>query len=183
MITWPAGTHRDYWPCSARNILVLPYICAKSLKKMIVRKATRNDLPAIIKMLTEDVLGATRETYADPLPESYYKAFDIIDRDPAQELIVVEDEGGDIIGTLQLTHIQYLLYKGGLRTLVEGVHIRKDQRGKKIGEKLLTWAINRAKEKGAHIVQLTSDNRRADAIRFYERLGFKDSHAGMKLHL
>ena len=150
---------------------------------MTIRKATRNDIPSIVKMLTEDPISATRETYADPLPESYYKAFEIIDQDPSQELVVVEETPDDIIGTLQLTHIQYLLYKGGIRTLVEGVHIRKDQRGKKIGEKLLTWAINRAKEKGAHIVQLTSDNRRADAIRFYERLGFKDSHAGMKLHL
>ena len=150
---------------------------------MIFRKATRNDVPAIVQMLADDILGSTREEYADPLPGSYYRAFEIIDRDPAQELIVVEDPSGDIIGTLQLTHIQYLLYKGGLRTLVEGVHVRKDQRGKKVGEKLLNWAIDRAKEKGAHIVQLTSDNRRPDAIRFYERLGFRDSHAGMKLHL
>jgi GNAT superfamily N-acetyltransferase len=150
---------------------------------MIFRKALKQDVPALIAMLANDSLGQWRENIPDPLPEQYYTAFQIIDNDPNQELIVVENDGGEIIGTMQLSFIQYLTYQGGMRMQIEGVRVRHDQRGTGIGEKIFTWAISRAKEKGAHLVQLTSDKRRADAIRFYEKLGFVASHEGMKLHL
>jgi GNAT superfamily N-acetyltransferase len=150
---------------------------------MIFRQAVKQDLPALVAMLANDSLGQWRENIPDPLPEQYYTAFQIIDKDPNQELIVVENDGGEIIGTMQLSFIQYLTYQGGMRMQIEGVRVHNDQRGKGIGEKIFTWAISRAKEKGAHLVQLTSDKRRADAIRFYEKLGFVASHEGMKLHL
>ena len=150
---------------------------------MIFRKATREDVANIVSMLADDEIGALREEYSDPLPELYYKAYDKIAADPNQELIVVEDPAGDLIGTLQLSHIQYLTYKGGIRTQIEAVRIRKDRRGQGMGEKLFGWAIDRAREKGAHIVQLTTDKKRAEAKKFYEKLGFSDSHEGMKLHL
>jgi GNAT superfamily N-acetyltransferase len=150
---------------------------------MIFRTAFKKDVPALVAMLANDSLGQWRENIPDPLPEQYYTAFQIIDNDPNQELIVVENDDGAIIGTMQLSFIQYLTYQGGMRMQIEGVRVRNDQRGKGIGEKIFAWAIDRAKEKGAHLVQLTSDKRRADAIRFYEKLGFVASHEGMKLHL
>lgn len=134
-------------------------------------------------MLADDELGQLRENYQDPLPERYYEAFANIHNDPNQELTVIENEAGEIIGTLQLSFIQYLTYQGGIRALIEAVRIRSDQRGQGIGEALFTWAIQRAKERGAHVLQLTTDKLRPDAIRFYEKLGFKASHEGMKLHL
>ena len=133
-------------------------------------------------MLADDELGQLRENYQDPLPELYYDAFANIYKDPNQELTVIENEAGEIIGTLQLSFIQYLTYQGGIRAQIEAVRIRSDQRGQGIGEAVFTWAIQRAKERGAHVLQLTTDKQRPDAIRFYEKLGFKASHEGMKLH-
>ena len=149
---------------------------------MTFRKATKADVPFIVQMIADDELGKLRENYQNPLPEVYYQAFANIDQDPSQELIVIENDEGEIIGTLQLSFIQYLTYQGGIRAQIEAVRIRSDQRGKGIGETLFKWAINRAKEKDAHLLQLTSDKQRPDAIRFYEQLGFKATHEGMKLH-
>ena len=147
---------------------------------MIIRKARRPDVPAIVEMLAKDNLGQQREQYHDPLPIVYYEAFEKIDADANHELIVVEDKG-EIVGSLQLTFLQYLTYQGGIRAQIEAVRVREDQRGKKIGGRLIQWAIDRSREKGAHVVQLTSDKQRDGAIRFYERLGFKATHEGMKL--
>lgn len=149
---------------------------------MIFRKATQKDLQIIVKMIADDALGKTRENYQTPLPDQYSKAFENINVDPNQELIVVENSENEIIGTLQLTFIQYLTYQGGIRAQIEAVRIRKDQRGQGIGQKMFEWAINRAQEKGAHVLQLTTDKKRPEAIKFYEKLGFKASHEGMKLH-
>ncbi len=95
------------------------------------RKATRNDVSSIVKMIANDALGKLRENYQDPLPTVYYDAFAVIDKDPNQELIVVEDESAKIIGTLQLSYIQYLTYQGGIRAQIEAVRIREDLRGKR----------------------------------------------------
>ncbi len=150
---------------------------------MIFRKAKRQDVPFIVEMIANDKLGKLREDYRDPLSEKYYKAFSNIDSDPSQELIVAENENMEIIGTLQLSFIQYLTYRGGIRAQIEAVRIRDDQRGKGLGEELFAWAISRAKERGAHLVQLTTDKKRPEALNFYENLGFIPSHEGMKLHL
>ncbi|MCM4152318.1 N-acetyltransferase [Arenibacter sp. N53] len=150
---------------------------------MTFRSATREDLPAIIEMIANDALGKLREKYQDPLPKEYYSAFDRIDGDENQELRVIENSEGEVIATFQLSFIQYLTYVGGIRCLVENVHVREDQTGKGIGKQMFQWIIRRAKEKGVHLVQLTSNKQRPDAIRFYEKLGFKATHEGLKLHL
>lgn len=150
---------------------------------MKIRSATTKDVSAIVEMLANDKLGELREDFQDPLPQQYYKAFENIDLDPNQELIVMEGADNLIIGTLQLSVIQYLTYQGGIRAQIEAVRIHSDFRGRGIGQKLLEWAIERAKEKGAHVIQLTTDKKRPKAIQFYERLGFKASHEGMKLHI
>ena len=149
---------------------------------MKFRKATKEDIPQIVKMIADDELGKLREDYKDPLPSTYYKAFDNIDNDPNQELVVIQDSDSSIIGTLQLSFIQYLTYKGGIRAQIEAVRIRKDKRGEGLGETLFKWAIQRAKDRDAHLIQLTTDKKRPEAFKFYEMLGFKASHEGMKLH-
>jgi GNAT superfamily N-acetyltransferase len=146
------------------------------------RRATRTDVPDIVRMLADDMLGSGREHYTLPLPESYYTAFAAIDTDPNNELIVVELDS-KVVGVLQLTYIPYLTYQGSWRALIEGVRVDASVRASGIGRKLLTWAIERAHGKGCHLVQLTSDKARSDAIRFYESLGFVASHEGMKLYL
>ncbi|GGD49107.1 GNAT family N-acetyltransferase [Muriicola marianensis] len=150
---------------------------------MKFRKAIKDDLPAIVAMLADDPLGMAREDYREPLPESYVRAFQAIDVDPNQELIVLENEEGEVIGTLQLSFLQYLTYRGGVRAQIEAVRIRKDQRGEGIGRKMFTWAIDRARERKAHVLQLTTDKKRPEAIAFYEALGFTATHEGMKMHL
>jgi len=149
---------------------------------MRFREANRNDVFEIVKMIAHDKLGQLREDFRDPLPNKYYVAFDNIKNDNNQELVVLENNEGEIIGTLQLSFIQYLTYQGGIRAQIEAVRIREDQRGKGIGEKMFTWAIERAKERKAHLIQLTTDKERPDALRFYEKLGFQATHEGMKLH-
>ena len=146
------------------------------------RRATRADVPDMVRMLADDMLGSQREQYTLPLPESYYTAFAAIDTDPNNELVVMELDG-KVVGVLQLTYIPYLTYQGRWRALIEGVRVDANLRASGLGRKLLTWAIARAQSKGCHLVQLTSDKARPDAIRFYESLGFVASHEGMKLHL
>lgn len=133
-------------------------------------------------MLADDTLGSKRERFANPLPDSYYAAFDAINADDRNELIVAECDA-QIIGTLQLTFIPYLNHQGSWRALIESVHVSAGQRNRGVGADLMRHAISRAKERGCRIVQLTTDKTRADAKRFYEKLGFRATHEGMKLHL
>ncbi|SHF14496.1 L-amino acid N-acyltransferase YncA [Arenibacter palladensis] len=150
---------------------------------MVYRKATKEDLPAIIEMIANDALGQLRERFEDPLPEEYYSAFERINTDKNQELIVIENSQGEVVATFQLSFLQYLTYLGGIRCLVENVHVREDQTGKGIGKQMFQWIIERAKEKNVHLIQLTSNKLRPNAIRFYEGIGFKATHEGFKLHL
>lgn len=146
------------------------------------REATLADVPVIVAMLADDVLGSTREQAAESVPRSYLDAFTRIDIDPNQELVVVESDGV-IVGTLQLTFLAYLTYEGGTRAQIEAVRVSSAHRGSGIGGRMVEWAIERARDKPCHLVQLTTDKRRPDAIRFYEDLGFESTHEGMKLHL
>ncbi|KUO66773.1 MAG: GNAT family acetyltransferase [Lutibacter sp. BRH_c52] len=148
---------------------------------MIFRKATKNDLPFIVKLMAYDKLGKLRENYQEPLPETYYDAFEIINSDSNQELMVAENDK-EILATFQLTFIPYLSFQGKLRAQIENVFVREDLTGQGIGKKIFEWAIQRAKERNAHLLQLTSDKQRPRAIKFYEDLGFIASHEGMKLH-
>ncbi|MDF1694797.1 MAG: GNAT family N-acetyltransferase [Saprospiraceae bacterium] len=148
----------------------------------MIRKAMKEDVVAIVEMLANDKLGRLRENFSDPLPETYYDAFEKIDKDDNQELVVIEREGR-VIGTLQLSFIPYLTYQGGVRAQIEAVRIHEDFRGYGIGQEVFEWAIQRAKIKGAHVLQLTTDKQRPEALRFYERLGFLATHEGMKMKL
>ncbi|MEU6237612.1 GNAT family N-acetyltransferase [Kitasatospora sp. NPDC047058] len=147
---------------------------------LTIRRATADDLPAIVAMLADDALGATRESPDDLTP--YRDAFARIDADPHQHLVVAE-RAGRTIGTLQLTVVPGLSRKGSTRTIIEAVRIHADERGTGLGTELIRWAVERSRELGADLVQLTSDATRTDAHRFYERLGFVGSHLGFKLPL
>jgi GNAT superfamily N-acetyltransferase len=149
---------------------------------LVIRRAARDDLPAIVQLLADDRLGAAREAAVVPLPASYLTAFEAIDRDPNHRLVVAEADGR-VVGVLQLTLLPYLTYQGSWRALIEGVRVASDRRSEGIGRRLIEWAIDRARDHGCRIVQLTSDKSRHDAVRFYERLGFVASHEGLKLHL
>jgi GNAT superfamily N-acetyltransferase len=146
------------------------------------RLATEYDLVEIVRMLSDDKLGTLRENFQVPLPDAYRQAFNIIADDPHQELTVVE-VNTEIVATFQLSFIQYLTYQGGIRAQIEAVRVKSNYRGKGIGKEIFHYAIQRARSKGAHLLQLTTDKKRPEAKRFYESLGFIDSHEGMKLHL
>ncbi len=146
------------------------------------RSSLRADLPVIIGLLADDVLGSEREALREPLPAAYIAAFEEIERDARNELVVAED-AGTVVGVLQLTFIPGLTYQGGERAQIEGVRVAASHRGKGVGRHLIEWAIERASSRGCRLVQLTTDKRRPDAHRFYESLGFVASHEGMKLRL
>jgi GNAT superfamily N-acetyltransferase len=149
---------------------------------LIVRRATASDLAAIVDLLADDDLGRTRELPARPLARTYGDAFAEIQRDPNAELVVLE-RGSEIVGTLQLNYLRGIGLQGARRAQIEAVRIKSSERGRRLGEFLIRWAIDRAREKGCRVVQLTTNLARRDAHRFYERLGFRTSHAGMKLAL
>lgn len=158
-------------------------ICERDqMNNFNIRKARREDVLPIIKLLANDLLGKQRESYQEPLPEQYYTAFSDIDNDTNNYLIVVEDNN-KIIGTFQLTIITYLTYQGGRRGQIEGVRIDEQYRGQGIGKLMIEWGINKSREMGCHLVQLTMDKKRLETIEFYKKLGFVASHEGMKLHL
>lgn len=147
---------------------------------LIFRRATAADVPAIIAMLADDMLGASREaTGRESLPR-YLGAFGEIDADANQFLLVVED-GARIVGTLQLTFIAGLSRGGQKRGLIEAVRVASDRRGEKIGEAMIAWALEKCRSESCGIVQLTTDKSRTEAHRFYDRLGFRPSHIGYKM--
>ncbi|KQV20618.1 MULTISPECIES: GNAT family N-acetyltransferase [unclassified Kitasatospora] len=150
------------------------------MNDLTIRPAEATDLPAIVAMLADDPLGATRESPDDLTP--YQDAFARIDADPHQHLVVAES-AGRTVGTLQLTVIPGLSRRGATRTLIEAVRIDASARGTGLGTVLIEWAIEQSRTLGAELVQLTSDATRTDAHRFYERLGFTGSHLGFKLDL
>ncbi|MER8232181.1 GNAT family N-acetyltransferase [Streptomyces sp. NPDC094049] len=145
-----------------------------------IRPTTAEDLPAVVAMLADDPLGAQRESPEDLTP--YLAAFDILSGDPHQHLMVAV-RAGQVVGTLQLTVIPGLSRRGTIRSIIEAVRVRADERGSGLGTQLIEWAVKESRRLGCKLVQLTSDVSRTDAHRFYERLGFEASHVGFKKSL
>ncbi|GGT35454.1 GNAT family N-acetyltransferase [Nonomuraea spiralis] len=147
---------------------------------LLFRQARKEDVPAIVSMLADDPLGATREGAPDDT--RYLMAFDRIEANPYDELIVAEQEG-EVVGTMQLTYLAGLSRLGAERCQIEAVRVAASTRGQGLGGKMIQWAVDRARARGCAVVQLTSDKSRADAHRFYAALGFTASHEGYKLSL
>jgi GNAT superfamily N-acetyltransferase len=146
------------------------------------RRARRGDVPAIVRLLADDPLGRDREVSSPEPPAAYWRAFDAVDRD-GRNLLVVAELDGEVVGTLQLTFIPSLTRRGGERAQVEGVRVDARYRDRDRGRSLLGWAVQQARARGCRLVQLTTDKRRPDALRFYESLGFRATHEGLKLPL
>lgn len=143
------------------------------------RRAERSDLERIIELLAADPLGATREVVADPVHPSYRDAFAAIAADPNQ-LLAVADDGGAVVGCMQVSFIPGLSRTGMWRGQIESVRIAESHRGHGLGRRFFEWAIEQCRERGCGLVQLTSDLARPEAIRFYSGMGFVHSHAGLK---
>jgi GNAT superfamily N-acetyltransferase len=150
------------------------------MKDLEIRPTTTGDIPAIVAMLADDPLGAQRESPDDLTP--YITALDRLASDPHQHLVVAVREDR-VVGTLQLSVIPGLSRRGSTRSIIEGVRVHADERGSGLGTELIEWAIGESRRQNCQLVQLTSDNTRTDAHRFYERLGFTASHVGFKLQL
>jgi GNAT superfamily N-acetyltransferase len=147
------------------------------------RLAARSDVPAILELLADDEVSRARDgAISEAADAAHWAAFDAIDADPRNELIVVEEDGVPV-GTFQLTFTPSLSRGGSERMTIEAVRVRSDRRGSGVGRQMMAWALDRGRERGCRLAQLTTDKRRADAHRFYESLGFVASHEGMKLAL
>ncbi|MEO1471116.1 MAG: GNAT family N-acetyltransferase [Pseudomonadota bacterium] len=141
-----------------------------------IREATGADLDAIVALLADDPLGATREAPGDL---AYARAFAAMAAQPGNTLLVAT-EGAAILGCLQLTVIHGLSRRGMARAQIEGVRVAAIARARGIGRRLVEDAIARARAAGCGLVQLTTDRTRPEAHRFYESLGFEASHLGLK---
>jgi ribosomal protein S18 acetylase RimI-like enzyme len=146
-----------------------------------IRRARRDDVGIIVAMLADDALGRARERIEQPLPESYFKAFEKVDRDPNIQLVVAQDGEGAVVGCLQLCILPGLSSRGASRGLIEDVRVAADRRSQGIGERMVQWAVAEARANGCKLVELLTHSTRVDAQRFYVRLGFAPSHVGMTL--
>jgi len=145
-----------------------------------IRRARRDDVEAIVAMLADDPLGSARERIEDPLPAAYFRAFDLLDRDQNIRLVVAEEEGV-VVGCLQLCILPGLSSQGAMRGLIEDVRVASHRRSRRIGEQLVRWAMSEAQAGGCKLLELFTHHTRADAQRFYGRLGFHRSHVGMTM--
>jgi GNAT superfamily N-acetyltransferase len=149
---------------------------------VIFRVAARADVPAVLALLADDRLGSAREVLGEEVDAAYWQAFEEIDADPRNELVVADD-GGVVVGTCQLTFTPSLSHRGTERMTIEAVRVRGDLRGRGVGRSMIIWALDRARERGCGLAQLTTNKQRTDAQRFYASLGFTATHEGMKLNL
>ena len=154
---------------------------SKAISKVTIRRTRRDDVGIIVAMLADDPLGGARERIEDPLPQSYFKAFETLARDPNIQLVVAEDADGAIVGCLQLCILPGLSSQGASRGLIEDVRVARHRRSRGIGERMVQWAVAEASAKGCKLVELLTHHTRVDAQRFYERLGFARSHVGMTI--
>ena len=152
-----------------------------SSSPVTIRRARRDDVAIIVGMLADDALGRARERIEQPLPGSYFAAFEKVDGNPGIQLVVAEDGEGNVVGCLQLCVLPGLSSQGASRGLIEDVRVTTHCRSRGIGEQLVQWAVSEARAKGCILVELLTHNSRVDAQRFYERLGFARSHVGMTI--
>ena len=152
-----------------------------AISSITIRHARRDDVGVIVAMLADDPLGSARERLEDPLPASYFRAFEALERASHIQLVVAEDEDGAVIGCLQLCILPGLSSQGASRGLIEDVRIATHYRSRGVGEKIVQWAVAEARAKGCALVELLTHSTRVDAQRFYARLGFQPSHVGMTL--
>ena len=146
---------------------------------VLARPALTDDLPAIVGLLADDVLGHGRENIGPSLHSDYFDAFEAIDNDPNQVFAIFEAEG-IIIGCLQLSFTPRLPRQGAWLGQIESVRIFFERRGAGLGQEMISWAIDTCRERGCRIIQLTSDKARKDAAEFYRALGFVASQEGFK---
>ena len=146
-------------------------------RRFTIDRATELDVPDLMGLLADDVLGAGRESHRlDP----YLAAFQEIDSDPRQYLAAVRDADGGTVGTMQLILIRGLAWRGAKRLQIEAVYVASSTRGAGLGTALIEWAHAYAHQHGATLAELTSHKTRINAHRFYNRLGYQASHEGFK---
>jgi ribosomal protein S18 acetylase RimI-like enzyme len=152
-----------------------------AISSVTIRRARRQDVKTIVAMLADDPLGRGRERLEEPLPPSYFRAFEALDRDSNIQLVVAEGSDGVVVGCLQLCILPGLSSQGASRALIEDVRVATDCRSRGIGEQMVQWAVTEARVRGCKLVELLTHQTRVDAQRFYVRLGFASSHVGMTL--
>jgi ribosomal protein S18 acetylase RimI-like enzyme len=152
-----------------------------TLSAVTIRRARREDVGLIVAMLADDPLGSARERIEQPLPASYFRAFEALENDPNIQLVVAEEKDGAVVGCLQLCILPGLSSQGASRGLLEDVRVAAHCRSRGIGESLVQWAVTEARGRGCKLVELLTHHTRVDAQRFYKRLGFQPSHVGMTL--
>jgi ribosomal protein S18 acetylase RimI-like enzyme len=153
-------------------------ILMTAIEPVAIRRARRDDVGIIVAMLADDPLGSARERIDQPLPATYFRAFETLEHDPNIRLVVAE-QGGAVIGCLQLCILAGLSSQGASRALIEDVRVARHCRSRGVGEQLVQWAMTEARAAGCKLVELLTHNTRIDAQRFYKRLGFQPSHVGM----
>jgi GNAT superfamily N-acetyltransferase len=155
---------------------------AELLAQLTARRAERRDLSAMLALIADDVMGKNRDMTAHDDDPVYSRAFEVISND-ANQFLMVGELANEVVAMLQITFIPGLSRRGALRANIEVVRVNSTLRRRGVGAWLMREAIDRARQRGCALVQLTSDRQRHEAHAFYERLGFAASHSGFKLKL
>ncbi|MBB3382493.1 MULTISPECIES: GNAT family N-acetyltransferase [unclassified Rhizobium] len=150
--------------------------------RLLIREAKEADLRTLIGLFAADAVGGHGDTTDPSAHDDYLRAFRIIAASAGQMLYVAE-RAGEVVGTFQTMITTTLTGRGGSAMIIEAVQTRADMRGQGIGAAMIKFCIDEAKSRGMRMIQLTSNNARKDAHRFYERLGFKPTHLGFKMLL
>src|SRR6202142_1009551 len=131
-----------------------------AISSVTIRRARRDDVAVIVAMLADDPLGSARERLEDPLPPSYFRAFEALEHDPNIQLVVAQDGDGAVVGCLQLCILPGLSSQGASRALIEDVRVASHCRSRGIGEQLVQWAVGEARAKACKLVELLTHNTR-----------------------
>jgi ribosomal protein S18 acetylase RimI-like enzyme len=143
----------------------------------VVREARHEDLPVVVGLLAQ-LNDATPEVL-----DAHEKAFAAVQADSRQQLLVVRDDAGGIVATASLIVVPNLGRDGRPYAIVENVVTDAPRRGERFGELLMRHCVETARAAGCYKVSLTSRKHRADAHRFYRRLGFEATSEGFRMSL
>ena len=135
---------------------------------LIIRRAEVNDLKQILVLYEQLEI----DQKCSISPDAAKAIFNKIQNYPDYDIYIAVTDG-KIVGTFSLAILDNIAHMGACSGLVEDVVVAEDYRHKGVGRQMMTYAMDRCKQKGCYKLALSSNVKRVDVHKFYESLGFK----------
>ncbi len=149
---------------------------------LVVESAILADVPGIVGVYADDQVGHASDGWTEERREIYERGFHAIMANPGIELYVAR-RGGQVAGVIQVLFVPHISNLGATRCILESVFVSAAARGQGVGAAMIAFAEERARARGAQVVSLSSNGKRLDAHRFYERHGYAKSHVAFRKKL